>query len=322
MLCPCGSSKHYPTCCKILHDGKAAHNALELMRSRYSAYALGQADYIIQTTHPASTQYTTDHTQWKNEILNFSKSTRFEKLEVFDFQESGSVATVTFTVHLLHGKEDSSFTEQSYFEKFHGKWLYRGGKIVQGKAPNLVTTGQFKVLPLAYFGDPILKKKAEPIQEITQDVKKLIEEMVDTMDACDGIGLAAPQVHHSIRLFIIRVPLEDKKGDLHFGDVKVFINPVLLEMSDASWTSEEGCLSIPTIRADVARSKEITIEYTNLSGKKQKEHFSGWGAKVIQHEYDHIEGILFTDRLTQEQLHTLLPLLNDLKNRIHNVKRL
>jgi peptide deformylase len=184
-----------------------------------------------------------------------------------------------------------------------------------------VTTGQLRLLPLAYYGEPILIKQADPINEITDDIKKLIEEMVETMDACDGIGLAAPQIHHSIRLFVIRTPIESD-GKLEAGEVQVFINPKLSLPSEETWKASEGCLSIPTIRALVERPKEITIEYTSIDGSTIKKSVSGWEARVIMHEHDHIEGILFIDRLEETERSKLTPLLQNLEKRIHDGRAL
>ena len=150
---------------------------------------------------------------------------------------------------------------------------------------------------MAYYGDPVLRRKADNVKEGSIDLKKLVDEMVATMDACDGIGLAAPQVHHSIRLFMIRTPNEKSQDEVEFGEVKVFINAEILSFGEEKWITEEGCLSIPGIRASVSRPKVIRMRYNDLDGTLHEEEFSGWKARVIQHEYDHIEGILFTDRL-------------------------
>ncbi|PWU16269.1 MAG: peptide deformylase [Chlamydiae bacterium] len=183
-----------------------------------------------------------------------------------------------------------------------------------------MTTEQLKILPLAYYDDPILRKKAEPITAITEDVKKLIEEMKETMDACNGIGLAAPQVHHSIRLFIIREPTNKEldKSKVKWGEIKVFINPEISFPSEKTWTESEGCLSIPNIYADVERAQEITVKYTNIKGKIIKQRISAWEARVVLHENDHIDGILFIDRLSQQEAEKLTPFLENLKKRIHN----
>ena len=318
--CPCGSEKQYSNCCRRFHYGELPAHALELMRSRYSAYALGLTDYIIQTTHPGSPQFSHDLGLWSQEISEFCLHTQFKKLEILETQENSPFATVTFTAHLMQNQKDVSFSEKSYFEKIRGKWLYRSGKLSAGRTPNLITTDQLRLLPLAYYGDPILRKVADPIVEITQDIRKLVEEMVETMDACDGIGLAAPQVHHSIQLFIIRKPIEKENKKVEFGEVKVFINPKVSSPGEDTWKISEGCLSIPTIHGDVERPKEISVEYSDLEGRQHKERVSGWEARVIMHENDHINGILFIDHLDQETREKFEPFLQSLHNRIHNGK--
>jgi peptide deformylase len=288
------------------------------MRSRYAAYALNVPEYIIQTTHPASPEYAEDREKWRRAISVFSNGSQFEKLEVLDFQENGLVASVTFVAHLTQKKQDATFTEKSYFEKIKGRWFYRVGQLMSGHAPNLMTMGQMRVLPLAYYGNPILRRVADPVVEITDSVRKLVEEMIETMDACDGLGLAAPQVHHSTQIFVIRVPIEDDMGQIQLGDAKVFINAKISEASATTWTASEGCLSIPSIHADVERPKEITVEYTNLDGDRRKERCSGWLARVIMHEHDHIQGVLFIDHLPIEEREALEPFLKRLDKRIHD----
>ncbi len=320
--CPCGSGLSYPECCQRFHQGEFPENALQLMRSRYTAYVLNKADYIIQTTHPASPQYKVNKLIWKKQISQFSKNSVFNKLHTLDFKEHGTLATVTFTADIHREDRDATFTEKSYFEKRGKRWLYRGGQLVKGHAPNLVTTGQLRLLPLAYYGDSILRRKGDLVKEINEDIKTLVAEMVETMDACDGLGLAAPQVHHSIQLFIIRTPVENEKGQLELGDLLVFINPILSDPSEERWKASEACLSIPTIYGDVERPKAVTVEYTTLQGERKTERFSGWPARVIMHENDHIQGVLFIDHLDQEEQKKWEPFLQNLENRIHHGREL
>ncbi len=316
--CPCGSGKSYQACCQPFHLGGVPQTAQELMRSRYTAYAFNLPGYIIQTTHLASPQYSDNQAEWTAEISSFSQTTQFKKLEVLNVQERGDVATITFVAHLIQNNQSATFTEKSFFERLKGKWFYRGGVLAQGHVPNFMTTHEMKLLPIAYYGNPILRAVADPIAEITDDVRMLVQEMIETMDVCDGIGLAAPQVHHSIRLFIIREPIENQKGEVEWGDVKVFINPVVSELSEETWIVSEGCLSIPTIRADVERSKEITIEFTDLDGQRTCKRCKGWEARVILHEYDHINGVLFIDHLSKEEREAIDPLLKRIDRKIHD----
>lgn len=316
-LCPCSSGKQYQQCCKPFHQGQLPATALELMRSRFSAYALGLPDYIIQTTHPGSHQFKHDLDQWTKDISNFSSNTEFKKLEILQFHENNRFATVTFVAHLTQMDKDASFTERSHFEKVKGKWLYHSGQLAEGHAPNLITTNQPRLLPLAYLGQPILRKVADPVTSVTDDIRTLVEEMIETMDGYNGIGIAAPQVHHSIKLFLIRKPIEIQEGELDFQDVKVLINPVLSDPSKETWKAIEACLSIPSIQAEVERPREITVEYTDLEGNRRKERAAGWEARAIMHENDHINGILYIDRLSPEERQSLDPFLKSLENRIH-----
>lgn len=318
--CPCCSGKEYAQCCHPFHKGEPTKNALELMRSRYTAYVLNLPDYIVATTHPASPQYMEDTLSWKRGISQFSTHTIFEKLEVRDFRENEKLATVTFTAYIKQNEQDNTFTETSYFEKIHDRWLYRNGLFAQGRAPDQTAADLLQILPLAYYGDPVLRKKADLVPEITDEIRQLVEEMVETMDASRGVGLAAPQVHHSLRLFVIRDPIETEDGSYEMGDVRVFINPKLSLPSKEKWTAPEACLSIPTLRSDVERPKEITVEYTSLDGTVTEERFSGWAARVVMHENDHINGVLFIDRLNEKERSKLNQALHHLEQRIQEMR--
>ncbi|MGO2358334.1 peptide deformylase [Mesonia sp.] len=161
------------------------------------------------------------------------------------------------------------------------------------------------ILPIVAYGDPVLKKKAKDIPEDYPKLQELIENMWETMYGAYGVGLAAPQVGLPIRMFIIDPSpfaededlSEDDKKQLQ-GLKKVFMNPQILEEIGDEWAYNEGCLSIPEVREDVFRQPKITIEYYDENFKKHTEEYSGLAARVIQHEYDHIEGILFTDKLS------------------------
>lgn len=154
------------------------------------------------------------------------------------------------------------------------------------------------ILPVTAYGHPILRKVAEEIDQDYPDLEKFISDMFETMYASDGIGLAAPQVNRSIRLFIIDgTPYGDKMPDM--ADFKrIFINPYILEESGEDVSMDEGCLSIPNIREDVVRPSEIIIEYYDENWELKEEKYTGFAARVIQHEYDHLEGILFTDKIS------------------------
>lgn len=295
--CPCGSGRSYGDCCHLLHEGAVAENALLVMKARYSAYALGVVDYLIATTHPGNHQYTENRGVWKRQLADFCKQAHFRELQIVDFQAAAQAAVVIFTAYCTHDGKEATFTEKSFFEKFRGRWLYRAGRLAEGVGPHFITEHQLKLLPLAYYGDAVLRKKAEPIQEISPDLRRLAEELIDTMDACDGAGLAAPQVHHSIRLFVTRI--SNNRDEI--GEEKIFINPRLFDPSSATWSASEGCLSIPLLRAAVERPKEISVEYTQLDGQRVQERLSGWQARAVMHENDHLNGVLFIDRLDKRE---------------------
>jgi len=155
------------------------------------------------------------------------------------------------------------------------------------------------ILPIYAYGQPVLKKVAEPITPDHPLLAEFIADMWETMYAAEGVGLAAPQVGQAIRLFVIdTVQLEKpEKKEQEPGLKKVFINAQLVEESGDLWTYEEGCLSIPRISGDVERLPTIRLRYQDENFEQFEESFTGVNARVIQHEYDHIEGVLFTERL-------------------------
>lgn len=134
LVCPCCSGKPYRDCCSLYHQGKEPETAQALMRSRYSAYALNNVDYIIRTTYPTGYR---NIDAWKEEILNFSFNTDFEKLEIIDAKEQSDRATVVFIAHLKQKGEDITFTERSFFAKVKGCWLYVNGDLFQGENRDL-----------------------------------------------------------------------------------------------------------------------------------------------------------------------------------------
>ena len=152
------------------------------------------------------------------------------------------------------------------------------------------------IYPIVVYGDPVLKKKAQDIKQGEIDVKTLSQDMFETMESASGIGLAAPQIGKSIRMFVVDgTPIEDEDME---GFRKVFINPQMIEETGEPWAFEEGCLSIPNIREDVSRKENIKIKYYDEDWNLHEEEYDGMKARIIQHEYDHIEGILFTDYLS------------------------
>ena len=161
------------------------------------------------------------------------------------------------------------------------------------------------ILPIIAYGDKVLRKKCVDIDTDYPKLEKLITDMRQTMQNAFGVGLAAPQINKAIRLFLVdTTPFADddelsKKEQEELKNFnKVFINAKITKETGDEWAFNEGCLSIPNIREDVFRQDTITIEYVDENFKKHKEVLNGLVARVVQHEYDHIEGILFTDKLS------------------------
>ena len=161
------------------------------------------------------------------------------------------------------------------------------------------------ILPIVAYGDPVLRKVADAIDAAYPDLEKLITNMKETMYNASGVGLAAPQIGKAIRLFLIDASPFAEDDDLSEEERtvlksfnRVFINPKILEEEGEEWIFNEGCLSIPDVREDVSRQPKITIEYQDENFTIHTETLEGLAARVFQHEYDHIEGILFTDKLS------------------------
>ena len=176
------------------------------------------------------------------------------------------------------------------------------------------------ILPIIGYGNPILKITSKDINNSYPNLKNLINDMYETMYNANGVGLAAPQIGKSIRLFIIDTAPFLNIDEIEIEGIKVesikqtFINPVIIQESGDSWSFEEGCLSIPHIREDVKRKSDINIEFYDENFTLNKKSFSGIVARVIQHEYDHIQGILFTDKLTSFKKRLL-------KNKLNNIEK-
>jgi peptide deformylase len=152
-------------------------------------------------------------------------------------------------------------------------------------------------LPIVAYGDPILRKKAVAIDKDYPGLDKLIEDMFETMEKSKGVGLAAPQINKSIRLFVIDSTKMYDEDDTQSGVREVFINAEMIKETGPEWKYEEGCLSIPNIREDVHRKPTIRIKYLDRKFKQHEKEFDDMDARVIQHEYDHIEGKLFIDHI-------------------------
>ena len=167
------------------------------------------------------------------------------------------------------------------------------------------------VFPIIVYGDPILRKKATDVPKGT-DIKPFLADMYETMYAANGIGLAAPQIGKSQRVFVVDgTSLTDEEEDMT-GFKKVFINPVLLKTDGDPWSFEEGCLSIPNIREKILRPETVVIKYFDADWNEKEEEYEGVKARIIQHEYDHIEGKLFIDYLSPLKKKMLKGKLNDI----------
>lgn len=177
------------------------------------------------------------------------------------------------------------------------------------------------ILPIVAYGDPVLRKKCKEITSEYPNLKELVTNMWETMYNANGVGLAAPQIGRPIRLFLVDTSpfandedLTEEEQKVLGGFKKVFINATIDKETGNEWAFNEGCLSIPDVREDVSRKEIITITYEDENFNKQTESFDGLLARVIQHEYDHIEGILFTDKLSSLKKRLL-------KNRLDKISK-
>ena len=168
------------------------------------------------------------------------------------------------------------------------------------------------VYPIVVYGDPILRKRAKEIKKGSVDIPAFVQDMFDTMYAAHGIGLAAPQIGRDIRLFVVDgTTLKEEKEDMT-GFKKVFINPELVDEEGNEWEFEEGCLSIPNIRENVSRKEQVRIRYFDELWKKKDEVYNGIKARIIQHEYDHLDGKMFIDYLSPLKKRMLKGKLKDI----------
>lgn len=170
------------------------------------------------------------------------------------------------------------------------------------------------ILPIVAYGHPVLRKKAADITPEEPDIEKFITDLWETMYATDGIGLAAPQVNRSIRIFVIDAGALAEKYPEAAGFRKCFINARIIEETGQSWEYNEGCLSIPDIHEAVERKQRIHMQYLDEQFQPHDEWFDGVSARVIQHEYDHLEGVLFTDHLSTLRKTMLRRKLSDISH--------
>lgn len=170
------------------------------------------------------------------------------------------------------------------------------------------------ILPIVAYGDSVLRKETKEIEKDYPDLDILIENMFETMYAAKGVGLAAPQIGKALRIFIVDASGFNEDGEYpELAEFKrVYINPIIVEESGKEWKFEEGCLSIPGIREDVSRKSNVVIEYYNENFELIEETLDGLSARVIQHEYDHIEATLFTDHINPLKKRLIKGKLNDI----------
>ena len=177
------------------------------------------------------------------------------------------------------------------------------------------------ILPIRAFGDPVLKKVAKDIAKGHPGLKELIADMYETMYEASGVGLAAPQVGQAIRLFIVDASpfaedeeVEHEERDFLKNFKRVFINAYIVEEEGEEWPFEEGCLSVPGIREEVRRQESIVLQWQDEEFKDHEEEFTGYAARVIQHEHDHLDGKLFIDKLPVLRRTMLKGKLRDISN--------
>lgn len=156
-------------------------------------------------------------------------------------------------------------------------------------------------LPLVYYGNPFLRKKALPVEKITEELRTLAQDMLETMDVGNGIGLAATQVGRDYRMFILRNYMEQEDGTIQLTEPQAYINPKITILDDRVQEDSEGCLSIPGLHADVVRPYFIRVEALDLEGRTFTEEIEGYKARVVLHENDHLNGVLFIDRIPAEE---------------------
>ena len=169
-------------------------------------------------------------------------------------------------------------------------------------------------LELTYYGNPVLRKKAAAVEKFDSELTQLVENMIETMNDLRGIGLAAPQVNVSLRIFITKVPIQEENGEWMEGKERVYINPKILSYSEENQTTNEGCISIPKLYMDVIRPRTIRIQAYDLKGNLFEDELSDLFAANFMHENDHLNGVLIIDRIDKKERARLEPLLKKIKD--------
>lgn len=168
-------------------------------------------------------------------------------------------------------------------------------------------------LKLRYYGDPILRKRCDPVDEITDEIRTFIEDMIETAVSYDSIGLAASQVGRTLRIFLVRNHYIKPNGHYEFTDFQVYINPKLSAPTEETVEMSEGCMSFPKFYPDINRPLGIHVEAMNLKGEIFHEELRGYKARQVMHENDHINGVLFIDRMDQKLRKQVEPILSQIK---------
>lgn len=172
-------------------------------------------------------------------------------------------------------------------------------------------------LSLRYYGDPVLRTKAQPIEEITSEIIELARDMIETMIESNGVGLAAPQIGKLLRIYVFRDETLHPEGHYVLGPPHVVINPVISQPSKETEESLEGCLSLPGLHVNVKRPKKIHIRYQNLEGEWVDQDLEGFIARVNMHENDHLNGVLHIDRASPHERKAAEPALQKIKKKYH-----
>lgn len=291
--CPCGSQELYSSCCKTIHSYENQEYSVEkLIRARYSAYSLQLVDFLLHTTHPCSKLFTKPIKKIKEDIVSFSKSYSFTSVSVNTVKYENKCSAAEYTITLESSEKVTTYNEVGLFDKVNDRWLYRDTSYASMEALN-----NGSLLPLSFIPNDILRKPCEKVLEITPEIITLIENMTVTMIMNNGIGIAAPQIGVSKSIFIYTPPINDSE----FGPPCVVINPSIISRSSSTAVFNEGCLSIPGLDADVKRSRSITIEYQDITGKTIIKKASDFECRILLHEYGHLIGELFTDLLSGAQ---------------------
>ncbi len=173
------------------------------------------------------------------------------------------------------------------------------------------------IVPLLYYDDSELRKKSKPIEVITDEIQRFAQDMVESMIHYNGVGLAAPQVGRLLRLIVIRDEFIGSEEEYLLGPPEILINPILSAPTKKTEKRPEGCLSVPGIHAEVERPSGIHVRYQKIDGSIVEEDVAGFRARVIMHENDHLNGVLFIDRIFSDDRRKIEPLLRELKEKYH-----